>query len=148
MIFLEPDIDYAIELISPLLEEHSKEAGFNYAHGFNITPNYDLYREAFRLGGLYILVAMEDKEVKGYLVTFIIDHHQNKLKLATSDLLYVHPSKRGSTLWKELIGRAEQSLRLKGVNVLSLTVKPEHGVLLKRIAYNPMEVTYSKNLGE
>lgn len=128
------------------------------AHYAEVTPWPDLLlnpcREAYRQlevgGGLRLFVAREDESGKavGY-ASFVVSRslHHDSLQ-AYHDALYLVPHHRQGGAGLRLIDHAGRCLAAEGVQVVYQHAKTnhDHGPVLRRLGYEPIETVWAKRL--
>ena len=103
------------------LEMHQDKMTFN--------PDYNLFKEIEKKGGLHIVTARKDKQLIGYFVTFIsVDIHRKDHKMATNDLLYVTPLHRLSGTAREMVIFAMEDLKRLGVSAIRAHTTIAHDI--------------------
>jgi len=139
-----------INEIKPLLEEHWEEIAM-YKDKIEFSPDYDKYISLQNMGMLHVVVVRDDGKLVGYFVSFIQPHiHYKKHLFAVSDILYIHPDYRGSTVAYRMFKYAKQELREVGVSVLMIHMKTAHpfGRLCEALGMEKQELSYSVYLGD
>ncbi len=145
--FIETDIRSAIDLIEHTFNSHWEEV----QEVAPLNPVYDVYYDLEDQNMLYSLVAMDGNELLGYVIFIIAKHHHHSGSIwASSDILYISPTHRGKGVCKEILSKAEESLREKGVEIILVSSRAhkDFGSLLGKIGYNPYEYSYFKDIGD
>lgn len=133
-----------------LLPEHYRELALNQEH-VPLDPQYPVYIERERQGGLLFVTLRDAGELVGYFIGFIAPglHYQTCLT-CTMDIFYVRSDKRKGSAGVRLFRFVEAELRRRGVQrwFMGSKVHADASALFKRIGAAPVETYYSKWLGE
>jgi len=150
MIYAKEFFVQVIDEIKPLLEKHWEEIALN-KEKVPLDPDYDRYLFLEKSGILDIYTARENGKLMGYCITFTMPHiHYMSTVMASVDILYVDPSRRGKMAGVLLMKFVEEKMKEKGVQVFTHHVKVEHDYssILKRLGYVEVERIYNKYLGD
>jgi len=135
---------------SPLFPLHYEELALN-KDKVPLDPNYAMYIEKERNGGLLFVTLREAGEAVGYFIGFIAPglHYQTCLT-CTMDIFYVHPDKRGSKAGFELFNFVEKELKRRKVDRWFVGSKchKDTSWLFEKLEFEKVEVYYSKWLGK
>lgn len=117
----------------------------------DIHPDVDwsIYEMTDDLGFYRCYTARSEGELVGYAGFIVRRHpHYGTSLQATHDVLYLHPSARHGLAGLEFIRWCDEQLRAEGVQLVYQMVKlaHNHGLLLERLGYEPVEQTYVKRL--
>ena len=133
-----------------LLPDHYKELALNQ-DAVPLDPQYDVYIEREREGGLLFVVLRDAGELVGYFIGFIAPglHYQTCLT-CTMDIFYVRKDKRSGSAGVRLFRAVEHELKRRGVQrwFMGSKVHADASALFKRIGAVPVETYYSKWLGD
>ena len=136
--------------IQALLAEHYKELALDQEH-VPLDPQYSVYIEKERAGGLVFIVLRDAGEMVGYFIGFIAPglHYQTCLT-CTMDIFYVRKDKRVGSAGIRLFRAVEAELRRRGVQrwFMGSKIHADASALFKRIGAVPVETYYSKWLGD
>lgn len=110
-----------------------------------------LYLELERLGRLLVVAARRGRELVGYYVAIIIDHHpHNKTggKVSTCDMFYLLPECRRGGAGARLLMAAERELKNRGVVKASMSTKIhfENAELFDALGWEKTDVVRQKLL--
>ncbi len=135
---------------SPMFPLHYEELALN-KDKVPLDPNYDIYIEKERNGGLLFVTLREAGEAVGYFIGFIAPglHYQTCLT-CTMDIFYVHPDKRGSSAGFTLFQFVENELKRRKVDRWFVGSKchKDASWLFEKLQFEKVEVYYSKWLGK
>lgn len=138
-----------LEEMKPLLLLHWEEvAAFKDSIVFD--PNYDLYFEIEKAGGLHCVTVRDDGRLVGYFLSLVHQHlHYQGSKWAINDVLFIHPDHRHGSLAMDMFKFAESKLRDMGCDVMSIHMKTyaRFDRLVERLGYENVEAIYAKQLG-
>lgn len=148
-------ISYQIESFSSIRDEVFELSKDHYAevdserNTFKLDPNFEVYEELEKMGGLTILVVRDDNKIIGY--AFFITNfslHCKTVILAINDLFYVKPEYRGKEIGKILLEKSEEALKQRGVHQIIMMTKKyaNFSPLLERNGYEEIEAVYKKNI--
>lgn len=136
--------------LKELLPEHYKELALNQDR-VPLDPQYEVYIQREREGGLIFMVLRDAGEMVGYFIGFIAPglHYQTCLT-CTMDIFYVRKDKRAGSAGVRLFRAVEDELRRRGVQrwFMGSKIHADASALFKRIGAAPVETYYSKWLGE
>lgn len=137
------------ELI-PLFEAHYEEIAHPELKDLmKLDPDWEFYASAQDRGMLRIYTIRADKnKLIGYWVLFVNFHpHYKVVKMAASDVLFIHPSHRG--VGKDFIPWVAKQLEMESVKILNCHVAKAHnfGPFLERLGYQQLEINYTLRLG-
>jgi len=139
-----------LQELQVLLPEHYKELALNQDE-VPLDPQYDVYIEREREGGLLFVVLRDAGELVGYFIGFIAPglHYQTCLT-CTMDIFYVRKDKRTGSAGIRLFRAVEHELKRRGVQrwFMGSKVHADASALFKRIGAAPVETYYSKWLGD
>lgn len=141
---LEPVTPGLIVEIEPLLQQHWREIA--HFQDIPLRPDWEFYLSAKTIR---VFTARQFGELVGYAVFFVsANKHYTTSLQAVQDILYVHPSKRGTLLGVRLISYCDAALRDCGVQVVYQHVKRAHdfGPLLRRLGYEEVDTIWAKRL--
>ena len=139
------------EEVKPLLKEHWEEVADD-KDNIKLDPNKDYYFLMEESKSLHCLVCRDIKgKIKGYVVTFIINHpHYKNNKFASIDILYLHPKNRKGMLGIKLIKKHEEMMKELNVDIIAYHFKPKKDFsnILERLGHSFFEISYRKYIGE
>lgn len=134
-----------IEELRPLLVEHFAES--EHFKDIELEPNFDAYAQLDNAGMLRVFTVRVDKELVGYSILFVMPsyHYKNSIQ-AHHDVLFVKKDHRG--IGRSFIQFCDSELRDEGVQVVYQSVKlsANHGPLLQRIGYEPVDLVFYRRL--
>lgn len=136
--------------LQALLPEHYKELALNQDQ-VPLAPQYEVYIERERAGGLLFMVLRDAGEMIGYFIGFIAPGlHYRTCLTCTMDIFYVRKDKRSGSAGIRLFRAVEDELRRRGVQrwFMGSKIHADASALFKRIGASPVETYYSKWLGE
>lgn len=139
-----------LEEIKLLLPHHYKELALNQEH-VPLAPQYDIYLARERQGELLFTVLRDEGEMIGYFIGFIAPGlHYKTCLTCTMDIFYVREDKRKRGAGLLLFREVENELRRRGVQrwFMGSKLHKDASALFERIGAEPVEVYYSKWLGE
>lgn len=113
-------------------------------------PQTGLYEYLEACGQLRLYVARVEGEIVGYRVLALAKHPHTSQLVARNDALYLAPSHRAQHA-RSFLRWTEQQLQTDGVTIVYQSHKP--GVrdldrFLRATGYRPVEITYSRHLGD
>lgn len=135
-----------LDEILPLLKSHYDEIA--HFKDIPLEPDFEKYLKLEELDGIRVYTARdENQKLIGYSVFFLSHniHYKSSLQ-AVQDVLFIHPSNRGSgakfILW------CDDQLKKDGVQAVYQHVKAAHnfGPLLERFGYQLVDLIYSRRL--
>lgn len=135
--------------LQALLPEHYKELALNQDM-VPLAPQYEVYIERERQGGLLFVVLRDAGELVGYFIGFIAPGlHYKTCLTCTMDIFYVRKDKRTGTAGVRLFRFVETQLRQRGVHrwFMGSKIHADASALFERIGAKPVETYYSKWLG-
>lgn len=134
-----------IDEVEPLLAMHHAEMSANQDK-IKLNPRWHDYAALERLERFYTFTARDNEKLIGYAGMFLDWHmHHNDIKVATNDVLFVHPDHRGVT-GVRLIKFCETSMKALGAGCIVWAARPQNNLyqLLERLGYQVEEVKLSK----
>jgi hypothetical protein len=139
----------ALEGVKSLINAHWEEVALHRGE-IQLNPDFSRYQVADSQGRLVIITAREDGVMVGYSV-FILGHHihYRECLVASNDVIYVKPEKRG-IVGARLIKRSEEILEKLKVKKIAWHVKPKNdwSGVLSRMGYTQEEIIMAKLLGD
>ncbi len=136
--------------IAPLLEEHWKEVAW-YQDKIELKPDMEKYISLDESEKVIAFTMRDDGELVGYNVFFVNEHmHYREHLYAVNDVIFIKPEYRHRELSATLIKIAEAYLKVKGVSVVTMHMKPNKPFhsLMKNCGYKQQEFVYSKYIGD
>jgi GNAT superfamily N-acetyltransferase len=137
--------------LQELLPEHYKELALNQDK-VPLSPQYDVYIERERQGGLLFITMRDAGELVGYFIGFIAPGlHYSTCLTCTMDIFYIRKDKRGQALPGVRLFRAvEAELKRRGVQrwFVGSKVKADASKLFEFLDFERVEIYYSKWLGD
>jgi GNAT superfamily N-acetyltransferase len=133
-----------------LLPLHYRELALNQDK-VPLQPQYHVYIERERAGGLLFVTLRDGGELVGYFIGFIAPGlHYSTCLTCTMDIFYVHPARRSGSAGVRMFRFVESELRRRGVQrwFMGSKIHADASALFKRIGAAPVETYYSKWLGE
>lgn len=145
---IEQTVDQMRASAEALFVEHWDEIALNKTL-MALKPDYSRYYAMEQQDALIILGAFQDGELVGYSVNFVINHlHYADLRIASNDLLFVHPAHRKGRLGLHLIKRTEEAAQRRGAQMMLWHAKPNTALneIMPRLGYGVQDVIYSRGL--
>lgn len=133
-----------------LLPLHYRELALNQDK-VPLQPQYHVYIERERAGGLLFITLRDAGELVGYFIGFIAPGlHYSTCLTCTMDIFYVHPERRSGSAGVRMFRFVEAELKRRGVQrwFMGSKVHADASALFKRIGAAPVETYYSKWIGE
>lgn len=116
-----------------------------------LDPQYEVYLEREDLGMVLYMTLRENGKLIGYFVGFIAPGlHYRTCLTCTMDVFYVHPDHRNGRGGLRLFRAVERELKRRGVQrwFVGSKLHKDSGRLFEAIGFHPVEMHYSKWLGE
>lgn len=138
-----------LDELRPLLPLHYEELALNQDK-VPLSPQYNVYIERERAGGLLFVTLRDAGELVGYFIGFIAPGlHYSTCLTCTMDIFFLRKDKRTGSAGVRLFRFVEDELRRRGVQrwFMGSKVKADASALFKRIGAEPVETYYSKWLG-
>ena len=132
-----------------LLPGHYRELALNQDQ-VPLDPQYAMYIERERQGGLLFVTLRDAGELVGYYIGFIAPGlHYRTCLTCTTDIFYLRPDKRKGGAGLRMFQFVESELRRRGVQrwFMGSKVHMDASYLFKLIDAEPVETYYSKWLG-
>ena len=132
-----------------LLPGHYRELALNQDQ-VPLDPQYAVYIERERQGGLLFVTLRDAGELVGYYIGFIAPGlHYRTCLTCTTDIFYLRPDKRKGGAGLRMFQFVESELRRRGVQrwFVGSKVHMDASYLFKLIDAEPVETYYSKWLG-
>lgn len=122
-----------------LVRGHWEEVG----EPFPLEFDWDLYR-----AGCIAVAARDEGVLVGYIVGRISSHPYLGGGIGSADLYYLLPSHRRGFAGADLVRAFEDVLRERGARMvyLGVSLRHDHGALLRYLNYKPVDTYYSKEL--
>jgi hypothetical protein len=138
--------------IRHLLNIHYKELALNQDK-VPLDPQWDLYQRYEDAGNLVYVTLRDAGELIGYVIAIVAPGlHYKTCLTATMDILFVNPEKRdkASKGVFMLVDTLEVELRRRGVQrwFMGTKLHKDIGAIFKRRKFVPVEMTYTKWLGD
>lgn len=141
--------DQYIDDVLPLYEDHWREVCWR-RENFVLNPDHEKYRKLEAGGALRIFTARENGIIIGYAL-FVVQHHLHykDVKIASNDIVFVDPARRGHWLGIKLLRHAINSMKAEGVKAVSLRMKKElaWGPIARRLGFEPVEEIWNAWVG-
>jgi len=135
-----------LDELKVLLPAHYQELALNQ-DCVPLDPQYEVYIQREREGGLLFVTLREDGEMVGYYIGFIAPglHYKTCLTCIT-DIFYVRPDKRGGSAGAKMFKFVEKELIRRGVARWFTGSKVAHDAskLFEFLKFERVEVYYSK----
>ncbi|WP_219116083.1 GNAT family N-acetyltransferase [Janthinobacterium sp. UMAB-56] len=135
--------------LKALLPGHYRELALNQDQ-VPLDPQYAVYIERERQGGLLFVTLRDAGELVGYYIGFIAPGlHYRTCLTCTTDIFYLRPDKRKGGAGLRMFQFVESELRRRGVQrwFMGSKVHMDASYLFKLIDAEPVETYYSKWLG-
>lgn len=114
-----------------------------------LNPDKEKYL-AFEKGGhIFSLFVYDDDKLVGYSVNALVNNlHYRELRMAQSDILFLHPDYRNERIGLTLIQKTEEVAKSYGAHIYLLNAKPGTPLadMLPHINYTIQDIVYSKVL--
>lgn len=139
-----------LDELQALLPLHYKELALNQDQ-VPLSPQYHVYIERERNGGLLFVTLRDAGELVGYFIGFIAPGlHYSTCLTCTMDIFYVRADKRAGSAGVRMFRFVEAELRRRGVQrwFMGSKIHADASALFKRIGAAPVETYYSKWLGD
>jgi len=139
-----------LEELKVLLPLHYEELALNKDH-VPLSPQYSIYIERERNGGLLFVTLRDAGELVGYFIGFIAPGlHYSTCLTCTMDIFYVRADKRVGSAGVRMFRYVEAELKRRGVQrwFMGSKIHADASALFKRIGAAPVETYYSKWLGD
>ena len=139
-----------LEELKVLLPLHYEELALNQDK-VPLAPQYHVYIERERAGGLVFVTLRDAGALVGYFIGFIAPGlHYETCLTCTMDIFYVRKDKRRGTAGVRMFRFVEAELRRRGVQrwFMGSKIHADASALFKRIGAAPVETYFSKWLGE
>jgi GNAT superfamily N-acetyltransferase len=136
--------------LQALLPLHYRELALNQDK-VPLQPQYHIYIERERAGGLLFVTLRDAGELVGYFIGFIAPGlHYETCLTCTMDIFYVRADRRSGSAGVRMFRFVEAELRRRGVQrwFMGSKIHADASALFKRIGAAPVETYYSKWLGE
>jgi len=134
--------------IKEILPQHYTETQL-YSDKIQLDPAYDIYELLYLQGVARFFTCRDDDKLIAYIIVMVMmdSHSQGTLK-ATTDMIYVSPDHRHTTVAEELIQTAVDALEEDGVSVMLINFKSHNPCqsLMDKLEFDRVEVVYSKYL--
>lgn len=98
---------------------------------------------------VWVMTAREEGELVGYAVYILGSHpHYKDIKIATQDLLYLHPDHRKGLAGVRFIKFQEKCLKVMGIDRIFQSTKRSRDLsnLYERLGYRETDIMFSKEL--
>lgn len=136
--------------LEALLPLHYEELALNQDK-VPLAPQYGVYIERERAGGLIFVALRDAGDLVGYFIGFIAPGlHYSTCLTCTMDIFYIRKDKRTGSAGVRMFRFVESELRRRGVQrwFMGSKIHADASALFKRIGAAPVETYYSKWLGE
>ncbi|MFZ6743497.1 hypothetical protein ACO0LC_09755 [Undibacterium sp. JH2W] len=136
--------------LKTLLPLHYEELALDKKH-VPLSPQYDIYRQHEESGKLLFVTLREAGEMIGYFIGMVSPGlHYSTCLTCIMDIFYVRKDKRMGTAGIRLFRFVEKELRRRGVQrwFMGSKIHADASALFKRIGARPVEIFYSKWLGD
>lgn len=138
--------------LAPLFKRHWREIALNQDK-VPLDPDWDRYLNYDLAGFLHCLTARRDGALAGYIFFFVHPHiHYASTPWAQTDIFWIAPEYRGGMTFIRMLNESEAYLKRLGAKVVYLNRKLHFderlGNLFERKGYRPIELVYSKYLGD
>jgi hypothetical protein len=132
-----------------LLPAHYLELALNQDR-VPLSPQYHVYIERERAGGLLFVTLRDAGELVGYFIGFIAPGlHYSTCLTCTMDIFFLRQDKRTGSTGVRMFRFVEAELRRRGVQrwFMGSKIHADASALFKRIGAAPVETYYSKWIG-
>lgn len=134
--------------VSPLLQMHYEEVAL-HKDVVDLDPDWARYAAMEERGDCHVYTARHEGSLVGYAVFFLSNHiHYMGLRVASNDILFMHPAYRRGTNSIRFINWVEEQIKRLGVKkiVWHIKVKNDWSAILHRNGYETEEVIVGKIL--
>ena len=110
--------------------------------------NVDFFRSGEKNGLIFIVGAVQARNIIGYSVTFVLPDLHTSSVLASNDVIYLDPKHRLGMTALRLVRATEAEALRRGALIMQWNplVDSRFSKLLSRLGYMPRSVTYRKEL--
>jgi hypothetical protein len=139
-----------LDELQVLLPQHYKELALNQDR-VPLSPQYHVYIERERAGGLLFVTLRDAGELVGYFIGFIAPGlHYSTCLTCTMDIFFIRQDKRIGSAGVRMFRFVEDELRRRGVQrwFMGSKIHADASALFKRIGAAPVETYYSKWIGD
>lgn len=138
--------------LPPLFKRHWREIALNQDR-VPLDPDWDRYFNYDLAGFLHCLTVRSGDHLVGYIFYFVHPHmHYASTAWAQTDIFWIEPEHRGGVTFLRMIDEGEAYLKRMNVKVIYLNRKLHFdervGTLFERKGYKPIELIYSKYVGD
>jgi hypothetical protein len=148
-------VDFANEIYSeelmdemkPLWERHKKE--LEAYEEMELAPDLSLFKACEAAKILRIYTIRKENRLIGYNIFLVTrDPHFKGYLIANQDLVFIEVSERKGMVGYQFMKWCDNELKHEGIQVIfqRINVNHDHGALLKRLGYKPIDVVYRRNL--
>lgn len=133
-----------------LIQMHYDEIAL-HKEAIPLAPDWHRYDLMDAAQDLACITARDDGKMIGYSVFFLQNHiHYMTTRMASNDVLYLHPDYRKGRIGIKLIQHSEKHLQWLGVKKIVWHIKTanDFSPILKRMGYGNEEVVMGKILGD
>lgn len=136
-----------IEEVQALLQLHYEEIALN-RQAIKLAPMWEQYAALERMGSFVVYTARDDSgALIGYSAFFISQHmHYAETKMASNDVLFLHPDHRQGSAGLKLIKFSDRELEKLGANKITWHVKiaKDWRTILHRMGYVDEEIVCAR----
>lgn len=148
---IEPFMSQVKEL-KTLLGTHYEELALN-KDKVPLSPQWHAYAARESAGQLVYVTLREEGQLIGYIIMFVAPGlHYETCLTASMDILFVRPDKRtaGARGVLMMMDALEAELKRRGVDrwFMGTKLHKDIGAVFKRKGFEPVEMTYTKWLGD
>lgn len=141
-----------IEEMKALFPLHYHELALN-TDKVPLAPQWNVYQAKEDAGQTVYVTLREEGQLLGYIVTFVAPGlHYETCLTAHMDILFVRPDRRDAAAKGVflMIDTLEKELRRRGVDrwFMGTKLHKDIGAIFRRRGFEPVEMTYTKWLGD
>lgn len=151
MRYFEESYADIINDIKELLPKHYSEAVL-YSDKIPLDPAYDIYELLYVQGAARFFTCRDDSnKLIAYIIVIVTENLQSSATLiAKTDMIYVSPEHRHTSVVEDLIRTAENTLKSEGVSMMVISFLSSNPCrsLMDKLEFDKSDVTYTKLLME
>jgi hypothetical protein len=141
-----------VEEIKGIIDVHYEELALN-KDKIELLPQWNVYQDHENSGRLVYVALRDAGELIGYIISIVAPGlHYSTCLTAHMDILFVHPDRRDAAAKGVLmmIDTLEAELRRRGVKrwFMGTKLHKDIGVIFRRRKFEPVEMTYTKWIGD
>lgn len=149
-------VNFSVEKWAPFVEDakhvfpiHYEELSLEKGR-IPLGMDFAKYQEIEDRNQLHVLVAREAGKVIGYYIAILVihPHYKDAGLMSTTDMFYILPEHRKGSIGIQLIAKAEETLRERGVvkAYLGTKIKQDHTKILEWLGWTATDKVFTKCL--